>query len=644
MKITAMVAAAAAVTLSLTALPAAAEDPAADTSAPLYYSYDLTSAQWWLDAVGAKQAHASGYTGEGVTVAVIDTGIDATHPDLAGRVLSGVDVSTGEEIEVSGEEDSDFYGHGTHVAGIIGAADNGHGITGIAPGVEFLPVLPLGPWSGDEGTIAAAVDWAANTGADVINMSLGAWTRNVSLTSDSEMCAAVNRAVEAGVTVVVSAGNDGEFGNPLSTPAGCPGAISVSAINSAGNPSWFSSFDPSVAVSAPGEEVFSTVPVAMLNTGYADLSGTSMAAPVVTGVAALLKQQDPTRTPGDIAEIIKQTATDLGRPGFDPRYGHGLVSAPAALGLSDQPQEWLPVPHLASYYDNDAGTSVVVSWKLPGTLPVDYYTVENFLTGDVLATADADQVRVELPWGGKDSMHVRVIAHFPTGAQSASSPWLVTSERYTDGGDGGDTWYPAILDVEGKWTKDGLRVKVQRNPAEVSEDVALTLDVDWAYLPANMTVSERVERGREITIPAGKSSVLLRVGKRSMLRELPLVLSQYSEEDYFDWGIYTLVAPQRPVGVVVKRLNAEQVLVTGGVWRCPTNDGAVSEELCEGRIVSAVDPKGRTLRRDIIQLGSRGGTSTFAIVVTRPSKRIAVTLGGYTSRLYAVPPKELVGS
>ena len=283
----------------------------------------LAPAQWALSALHATQVGDA----TGQVVAVVDTGVDATHPDLAGVVLAGTDV-----VNPGGDGRSDPNGHGTHVAGIVAALrDNNIGGAGLAQGAKILPVRVMAAdGTGYTGDAAYGVVWAVDHGAGVINLSLGGPDR------DAVMDQAVQYALSHGVSVVVAAGNDAtSTADPVEWPAADPGVLAVGAVDAAGlRPSWSSS-GSHLAVAAPGVGILSTVPVTTTDpTGYATWSGTSMAAPFVSAAAALLRTAVPTLTAAGVRARLMATADDLGATGFDPLYGAGLVDVVSAEGAA----------------------------------------------------------------------------------------------------------------------------------------------------------------------------------------------------------------------------------------------------------------------------------------------------------------------
>ncbi len=274
--------------------------------------------QWALPAAGFPAAWGT-TTGVGVTVAVIDTGVRKTHQDLVGAVLPGVDLVTG-----SGDGSNDQNGHGTHVAGIIAARRNGVGGVGGAPGAKILPIRVLdGNGSGFTSNVAQGIIYAADHGARVANLSLGGSTPS------PDMQQAIQYAVAKHTVVLAAAGNYAQSGNAVTYPGAYPEAIAVAATDQSNNHAVFSNFGSYVDIAAPGVGIVSSYGIA--DNAYAQMSGTSMATPYAAAATALIVAAHPNFTVAQVTATLESTATDLGAPGVDPYFGHGLINPAMAL-------------------------------------------------------------------------------------------------------------------------------------------------------------------------------------------------------------------------------------------------------------------------------------------------------------------------
>ncbi|MGG0775124.1 S8 family serine peptidase [Bacillus rugosus] len=268
--------------------------------------------QWNLEPIQGKQAWKAGLTGKNVKIAVIDSGI-SPHDDLS--------IAGGYSAVSYTSSYKDDNGHGTHVAGIIGAKHNGYGIDGIAPEAQVYAVKALDQnGSGDLQGLLQGIDWSITHGMDIINMSLGT-------TSDSKILHdAVDKAYEQGVLLVAASGNDGN-GKPVNYPAAYSSVVAVSATNEKNQLASFSTTGDEVEFSAPGTNITSTY----LHQYYATGSGTSQATPHAAAMFALLKQRDPAETNVQLRADMQKHIVDLGTAGRDLQFGYGLIQykAPA---------------------------------------------------------------------------------------------------------------------------------------------------------------------------------------------------------------------------------------------------------------------------------------------------------------------------
>ncbi len=310
-----------------------------------YYGSDQST---YLNTVRIPQAWDLSKSAGSQIVAVLDTGVDAGHPDLAGHLVAGYNA-----VSSTRPNPVDDNGHGTMTLGIIAAgANNAAGVAGVGWSAKAMPVKVLAAdGSGYDADIAEGIYWATDHGAKVINLSLG------SPGDGAVLHDAVKYAVGKGVVVVAAAGNDGS--DVLQFPAAYPEVIAVAATTAGGAKASFSSFGDWVDVAAPGWDILSTGVRAMTPTGsvpYWYCSGTSCSAPIVAGIAALVKNKWPTFTPAQVQTRLKALARDAGPRGADPYFGAGIVDAYAALGGkwttdfpavpgdgNDQPDRAIPV-------------------------------------------------------------------------------------------------------------------------------------------------------------------------------------------------------------------------------------------------------------------------------------------------------------
>jgi subtilisin family serine protease len=347
----------------------------------------LYTGQWGLPAVSAPQAWDVTSGSSGVVIAVLDTGMDMSHPDLTRRAIPGYDF-------VNRDADaSDDHGHGTLVAGIAGAdTNNAAGVAGVDWAAKIMPVKVLdASGSGYMSTVAEGIVWAADRGAAVINMSLSGATGTSTLKS------ACDYAYAKGVVLVAAAGNEGT--DAPRYPAAYDSVISVGSL-SGETRSSYSSYGSTLELMAPGGLIYTT----QRGGAYVRASGTSMAAPFVSGLTALMRAADPAVTPTRIRQVLADTATDLGSAGWDAEYGWGRIdmakalaavrgSAPPASEPAPAPEpEPAPAPQPPA--DTTAPTVAITS-------PVNGATASGKVTIVADAKDDTAVTRVELYANGK---------------------------------------------------------------------------------------------------------------------------------------------------------------------------------------------------------------------------------------------------
>lgn len=279
--------------------------------------------QWWLGGYGFDKTE---FDGSGVVVAIIDTGIDDTHPDLSGAFVAGRDFSGLGSPDGTAPVGPSGY-HGTMVASLIaGQGQLTGGVIGVAPAVKLMSLsIGLGVAGADtDQQIADAVIWATDNGADVINLSL---TRN-SRTWPASWDRAFLYALSRDVVVVSASGNRPDGSLRPSAPATMPGILAVGGLTKDRQGSDQASTEGiGIDITAPGEDLFGAFPGGDIRSW----SGSSGAAPLVSGLIALMRQADPSASANDILKRLIDTAADLGEPGFDAVFGFGAIQPAEAL-------------------------------------------------------------------------------------------------------------------------------------------------------------------------------------------------------------------------------------------------------------------------------------------------------------------------
>lgn len=278
--------------------------------------------QWGVTYTESNKAWSLVNQKKTVKVAIVDTGVDYNHPDLKNRVLTEL----GYNFVGNNKDVMDDNWHGTHIAGIIAAEmNNNQGITGIVGplDVKIIPIKVLDKnGQGDSPIIAEGIKYAANKGADIINISIGFKEKDIYIEE------AVDYANKKGVLVIAAAGNDNS-NSDLYSPAGDKGVFTVSAVDSSYSKASFSNYGSTVMVAGPGVDIISTAP----GNSYEYRNGTSMAAPAVAGVAAMLKAENPKLTPEEIQKILIESSKDIMANGKDDYSGYGFVNAYKAVQM-----------------------------------------------------------------------------------------------------------------------------------------------------------------------------------------------------------------------------------------------------------------------------------------------------------------------
>jgi len=288
--------------------------------------------EWHLGKIQAFDAWNVTSGSSNIIVAVLDSGVNFTHPDLAGRLLPGYDFVWNDA------DPSDDFGHGTAVTGtIVASGNNGIGVAGVAFGCSVLPVKVMDSGgAASHSAIAQGIEYAVNHGARVINLSMGGdWP-------SSTLQDAINFAWSNNVLVVASAGNTG--GTAPQYPAACDHVLAVAASDSSDARAWFSTYGSFVSLYAPGLTIWTTQDDT--NNLYAGWSGTSFASPIVAGVAALVVSVNPLLSNAQVVALLKQSADDVGPAGYDTTYSYGRINAWRAVNAAQTNSVVNPPPPL----------------------------------------------------------------------------------------------------------------------------------------------------------------------------------------------------------------------------------------------------------------------------------------------------------
>ncbi|TBL78109.1 S8 family peptidase [Paenibacillus thalictri] len=299
------------------------ETPASDAIVPndvLYQRY-----QWNLPMIETEKGWSVNKGSKDVVVAIVDTGVDLNHPDLQAQLVSGINVVDPKSPPL------DDVGHGTHVAGVISAlVNNSLGIAGMTWNNPIMPVKVLDQTgAGSTYSVAQGIIWATDHGAKVINMSLGNYAEAQFLHD------AIRYAYDHDVVLIAASGNDNT--DRPGYPAAYPEVFAVAATDAKNNKASFSNYGDYIDAAAPGVNIASTYP----HNQYAALSGTSMASPHVTALAALIRSVNPALKNTEVMDLIRQTAQDLGPQGKDKYFGFGLIDVVQALNSAGQSQNSL---------------------------------------------------------------------------------------------------------------------------------------------------------------------------------------------------------------------------------------------------------------------------------------------------------------
>ncbi|MDT8363055.1 MAG: S8 family serine peptidase [Nitrosomonas sp.] len=431
---------------------------------------------WALPKIAAPAAWDIA-TGDGITIAILDTGVDDSHPDLAANMVPGWNMHD------NNADSSDIHGHGTKVAGTAAsAANNGQGSAGVAWNARIMPIRIARPdGMAYLSTMAQAIRWAADNGAQVANLSYGGAD---SLTVQS----AANYMRSKGGIVVMSAGNSGTL---LDSPPS-DALIVVSATGSNDVRASWSTYGPLVDVAAPGVSIYTTT----RGGGYGNVSGTSFSSPITAATVALMLSANPDLTPTDVDGLLKSTAIDLGEPGVDQYYGHGRIDAARAVEAA----------HVRISVDNIApvvGIASPTGGQVSGSVPVDVsysdnkavVRIELHVNGQLAITDTEAPFAFMLDTTELNDDEYTITAHAfdAAGNQGRSTPVTITVKNSSASDD--PVADPVLPEITQFNLTDGMKVKryhtVLANASDTAERMTLSINGDIVAAQAGAALSYR---------------------------------------------------------------------------------------------------------------------------------------------------------
>jgi len=338
--------------------------------------------QWYLKKINAEKAWNTTKGSSAITVAVLDAGIQTGHSEFKGRIINPYNAVTDSTSLTASS-------HGTHVAGIIGAANNNKGTVGVAPNVKIMPIDIFDGKYADTYNEAAGIIYATDNGANIINMSFG----DEYYTYIEEY--AIEYAASKGIVLVAAAGNNAS--SKANYPAGYEPVISVAATTSQDKSSDYSNYGSYIDIAAPGDNIYSTIP---MNT-YGNMSGTSMATPIVSGTAALVLSKNPLLSAADVKNILIKSTKDLGTSGWDYLYGYGRIDAEKAVKNTPAPFGTLAVNNTYKMEgSNKLNFSVSVYKKTKVTVRIENSQKKTIRT--IISNKSWNGGKLSSSWDGKD--------------------------------------------------------------------------------------------------------------------------------------------------------------------------------------------------------------------------------------------------
>ncbi|MBF0286917.1 MAG: S8 family serine peptidase, partial [SAR324 cluster bacterium] len=483
----------------------------------------LSTLQWAPQKVKADVAWANDITGNGVTIAVLDTGILSTHNEFTGtgKLQQGPDFGNDDN------DPTDIDGHGTHISGIAAANDDGTGSVGIAPDATILAIKVFtNSGVASELDIVKGIHYAIASAAQVINMSFGSsnvFSNLPNQTSFSSLLInAISDAIEAGVVVVTSAGNDTTtlFGYPTSVSD----AITVAATKADDSLTSFTSHGTSLSVSAPGYSIYA--PDQQSDNSYSIFSGTSMAAPIVAGAAALILDQNPTLTPAEVKNLLETTADDLGPSGYDGFFGAGRINIAKALGLSEgddtSPSQLVSFESTSSQvtirFSKDmladgttnavnnsanwtASSSELINFLSGGSYSYDNSTNTLSITNSTNTLTDGNSLTLLLATNVVDTSEIAIVGNYENSFTSSSAPthWSISGQVGTSINESSGDYAHALATDDGNITIL-FNHPVTESSAETASNYTLRINPTYQGSSKNSFLSSSLQGGTSIDL------------------------------------------------------------------------------------------------------------------------------------------------
>jgi hypothetical protein len=564
---------------------------------------DLRQTQWQIQGVGLDKyrtvdSAGSGKgvaDGNGVIVAVLSDGLDDLHPDLAGVVLPGWDVTSGKAFKPGRAHSFGASGeNGTLQATVIAGSDNGEGIRGIAPGSRILPVVVDNAENLSDRKVAEGVKWAVQNGAKLITLSLG--VSEVLTTETAKLtCEAISEARALGALTFVASANDTGFSEPVFTPSLCADAVVVTAVDEQ------LTYRPKARVrkiptfSAPGFGVVGGISGGSVLPYSVSTSG--VAAPAVAaGAAAAVWSAQSTLSAEELLELLSSSSTSLGDESI---YGAGLLDVSAALGkisprTAKERREVIAARSVPVIVDasRDGLGYTALSWEPPFNAVVKDYRILLYSrsVGDGTwsvseSTVDGSSVRTVLEAELNDDSYVVVVADVD-GGERRSLPVNYTRYNPVDPVHALDVEEAAVTGASVRWVPEGLEVSVETNDPTRN----------WKVFVIDPVTNEPV---KNVEVRAGLTRTLIKLGSRDKLRNTALLVAAGMGRN----GVDTFVLPQFGLSATVLSVGAARAGVFGKV-NCVTDQvfGCGSRALPEGTKVEVIDARsGKLLTSAVIR-------------------------------------------